>query len=641
MQVREFLAKRAPVWGAPERARAFRDLPLFWKLLIPFFTLMLVLGILGAFLIVRDLSARAKTTLDQELIGRSLDAESLIHDRELYLLESANFAANIQDMPQAIARHDGDAVGRLLQSVLALKSDLNLLAATDARGESVAEFSRARSHGRPVLQPGTQWRAAAGLVDKALGSRTGEKTSGFLRTPDGTMMAIVAPVCSGTAPCAPAGVVVVGVKADALVAEALAAVRPRGNSSFGLSLYDATGRRIAALGLIPASSSLPAAARTGPVADLETVEGREIETVYAPLELQGRGVGTLAVATETEPAFASVRGTGIRLGLILLGAMAGIVAIGALLSRAILKQLRPLVKTNRDLGSGNLSARAPVMGNDELGELAHGVNQMADQLQASIETLESRVEQRTQEVQRLLRERTEFFAGLSHELRTPLAVILNQSLMLRDPTFRKTRSALEDLGYTIGDSAEQLLTVVNEILELAKAELGSVELHLEELNLGEMLRQMRGTVAGLASAADLKVKVDRPQRLPPVRADRERLRQILLNLLDNAVKYTPPGGTIELGASRRNGDVKISVRDSGVGIPAEVGARIFEPFFRVPGTKAQRGQASTGLGLALTKRLIEAHGGEIWFTSEPDAGTTFNVTLPVARRTQRRTKTGA
>jgi signal transduction histidine kinase len=635
MQVRERLAKLSSPFGTPERTRTFRDLPLFWKLLVPFFALMLVLGILGAFLIVRDLSVRAKTNLDQELIGRSLDVESLIHDRELYLLESANFAANIQNMPQAVARNDGDTVGRLLQSVLALKSDLNLLAATDNRGVSVAEFVRERAHGRPARLPGSRWDSA-GFITRALRSQSGEKSSGFLRSGDDTMVTIVAPVCSGTTPCAAAGVVVVGIKADALVSEALAAVRPPGVPAFGLSLHDTTGRRIAASGLMPEATSLPAAAQTGPVAKISTVGGREIETVYAPLELQGRRVGSLAVATETGPAFASVRGTGIRLGFILLGAMAGIVAIGALLSRAILKQLRPLVKTNRDLGSGNLSARAPVMGNDELGELARGVNQMADQLQASIETLESRVEQRTQEVQRLLRERTEFFAGLSHELRTPLAVILSQAQLLRDPTFRKTRAGLEDLGHTIGDSAEHLLTHVNEILELARAELGGVELQLEELDLAEMLRGLRGTVEGLAGAGDLAMTVHPSKKLPPVKADRERLRQIVLNLVDNAVKYTPAGGSVELGANARNGDVLVSVRDTGVGIPPDVGERIFEPFYRVPGTTAQKGQASSGLGLALTKRLVEAHGGEIWFESKPDRGTTFTVTLPAIKRSRKK-----
>lgn len=623
------LAKAIPNLGTePVPARRFRDLPLFWKLLIPFFALMLVLGVLGAFLIVRDLTSRSKAALDQDLVGRSLDVESLIHDRELYLLESANFAANLEDMAQAVSRGDRNGVARLLQSVLALKTDLNLLAATDRQGVSIAEFQRDRAHARPVRTQGTNW-ASAPFVAKALGEQRGQKSSGFLEVRDDPTVAIVAPVCSQTAPCAPVGVVIVGIRADTLASEALAAVRPpTGRSSYGLSLFDGEGRRIAAHGLIPNETSVPSVVQGQPVAQITNVEDRQVETLYSPLELQGRRAGTVAVAADTRPAFASARGTGIRLGFILLGAMAGIVAIGALLSRAILAQLRPLVATNRALGSGDLSARVPVLANDELGEVARGVNLMADQLQANIETLESRVEQRTQEVRRLLRERTEFFAGLSHELRTPLAVILSQAQLLRDPTFKKTRAGLEDLGHTIGDSAEHLLAHVNEILELAKAELGGIELQVEEVDLGELVDQLRGTVQGLASAGELNLKVRPGKQLPPVRADRERLRQILLNLVDNAVKYTPPGGSVEVEAARRNGKVVVSVRDTGVGIPADVGERIFDPFYRVPGTEAQRGQASSGLGLALTKRLVEAHGGDIWFTSRRDAGSTFNFTLP-------------
>ena len=632
------IATKATSLSPPAPSRGFRDLPLFWKLLIPFFALMLVVGAPGAFLIVRDLTERAKVQLDQDLRGRSLDIRSVVGDRELYLLESANFAANLEGMSQSLRGRNADSVARLLQSVLALKTDVNVLAATDLRGVGVAEFARERPHAAPVRTAGRRWDA--GLVERALADASGGKTSGILRVDGDAMVAIVAPVCSGTKPCAAVGTVVVAIDSDALVAEALAVARPPGGGSYGVAVYDSSGRRIAARGRVPREPSLRTA-RDAPTARISEVDGTELETLYAPFELQGRRVGTIAVAAETAPAFASVRGTGIRLGLTLLGAMIGIVAIGALLSRAILRQLRSLVATNRALGSGDLAARAPVLGNDELGELALGVNQMADQLQANIETLESRVEERTQEIRRLLRERTEFFAGLSHELRTPLAIILGQSQMLRDPTFRKTRDALEELGLTIGDSAEQLLGVVNEILELARAELGGVELHIEELRLDDVIRRLGTTVKGLTSAAGLKFKAEPAKELPPVQADPERLRQILLNLIDNAVKYTPSGGSVSLGATRRNGSVTVSVKDTGVGIPNDVGERIFEPFFRVPGTQVQRGQASSGLGLALTKRLVEAHGGDIWFESAPDRGTTFNVTLPVAKRGRRGTKTRA
>ena len=612
------------------RFRRFRDLPLFWKLLVPFFTLMLILGVVGAFLIVRDLSLRAKTALDEDVARRSLDTRSLIHDRELSLLEAANLAANLQGMPQAVSRRDAQTSARLLQSVLALKSDLTLVVAADQRGVGVVEFRRTSAGGGAERRSGTHWESAP-FVSELLRDPSGKKTSGILRVDGRPVLAIASPICSEAPACASVGIAIAGIDADFLVRDALVKVQPPRSAALGIIVYDTSGAQLAASGLRPAAASLPTVTDAS-VTLLGRAGKHRVETLYAPLDVQGRRIGTLAVSIRADPAFSSVNGTGVRLGLFLLAAMAGVVAIGALLSRRILAQLRPLVETNRALGSGDLSARVPVLGGDELGEVAHGVNQMAEQLQASIETLESRVEQRTQEVQRLLQDRTEFFASLSHELRTPLAVILSQAELLKDPSVRRRPDGVREI---ISDSARQLLTLVNEILELARAEVGAIELRLEELSLPQAIRPLRGTIEGLTRAAGLKLSVDVPRTLPPVKADPDRLREVLLNLVDNAVKYTPPGGSVRLAAAARNGKVTVSVADSGTGIPAEVGDRVFEPFFRVPGTKPHGGQASSGLGLALTKRLVEAHGGEVWFESDPDRGSTFHFTIPSARRRAR------
>jgi signal transduction histidine kinase len=347
----------------------------------------------------------------------------------------------------------------------------------------------------------------------------------------------------------------------------------------------------------------------------------------------------MALSVPTAQAFATARGAGLRLALILFGAMAGVVAIGAALSRRILAQVRPLVETNRALGRGELEVRAPVLSSDELGELARGVNQMAEQLQASYETLELRVAQRTEEVQRLLKERTEFFAALSHELRTPLAIIRGQAKMMLDPTYPKGVKWVTQTGAVIDDSAAQLLSTVNDVLELARAESGRFELDVETIDLPDVVRGARPTIEGLTRANGLEIAVDVPDNLPPVRADRTRLREVIVNLVDNAAKYTPEGGAVDVSASARNGSVVVSVSDTGVGIPPEAGELIFEPFFRVPGTKAQRGQASSGLGLALAKRIVEAQGGKITFESRPEAGTTFTFTLPLAKTASKRRKT--
>jgi signal transduction histidine kinase len=262
---------------------------------------------------------------------------------------------------------------------------------------------------------------------------------------------------------------------------------------------------------------------------------------------------------------------------------------------------------------------------------------MADELQASHETLERRVEERTTEIRRLLKERTDFFAGISHELKTPIAVILNQAKMLLTSIKGNGKRGNAERIEMILQSADQLLARVRDILELARAESGRIEVSLSDVAVPELLGEIRTTIRGLASAGRHTVDIELPGELPLVRADPTRLKDVVMNLVDNAVKYMPAGGTIGVAVEARNGRVELSVSDSGPGIPEEVGNRIFEPFYRVPGIRPQRGQAATGLGLALTKRLVEAQGGKIRFESARGRGATFIVSLRPSRSRSRKT----
>jgi signal transduction histidine kinase len=387
--------------------------------------------------------------------------------------------------------------------------------------------------------------------------------------------------------------------------------------------YDNHGRRLAVAGAL--SRAVEPLGDHGKLARHSVrAGGTQLALLAGPLNVQDRPVGILAVAIRSGPALSGVRSAGLRLALVLLVAMAGIVAIGAFLTRGIVSELQPLMATNRALGSGDLSARAPVESGGELGELAAGINQMAEQLQAAVETLELRVTERTEEIRRLMDARTEFFAGLSHELRTPIATILAQADLLASNDLPGPAASP-----IIQASGRQLLQVVNEILELAKAEAGRIDVELSDVRVASAVRELRPTFVSLAATGDVQLSVKIPRGLPPVHADPSRLREVLLNLVDNAVKYTPPGGRVEVSAVTRNGNVELHVADTGVGIPADAQAHIFEPFFRVKGTEAQRGQDSSGLGLAIAKRLIEAQGGTIDFESN-GAGTKFTVRLPVA-----------
>ncbi len=601
-----------------------RSLPLAWKLMIPFALLILVVGSLGGFLIVRDLSSRAQTTLYASLLGRSLDARSFIRDRELYILESANLSANLEGMRQAVADGRADAVTELLRSVRALKTDLDLLVVTDDRGIGLAESVRSTGTKRSAAR-GTSWRAKS-IVATVL--RDGQKSAGLMRLGKRTLVTLAAPICAAATPCTPTGSVIVGLDAKGIAASAVEASGSPSQGDRGLAIHDLNGDPLASAGIaaIPPGAADLSSDRL--IHRLARVGQQQVATLYAPLELQGSRAGTLAMTIPTAPAFSSVRGAAVRLAVILLVAMAGIVAIGSLLARYILRQLRPLVSTNRALGFGDLSARAPVLADDELGELARGVNLMAEALEASVSDLELRVSERTEEVQRLLRERTEFFASISHEFRTPLAVLLRHAEMLGDPTYTKSTRWNNEASKMVKGSGLQLLAMVNDILELAKIESGRIDIDLEPLRLADVVDEMRSTIKGLAKGSSLKVGIDVPRDLPVINGDRLRMRQVILNLVDNAVKYTPEGGRIDVDAAAVNGHVEVTVTDTGVGIPADVGDRIFDPFYRVEGTTTQRGQASSGLGLALARRLVEAQGGRLWFTSAPGEGSMFRFSLP-------------
>jgi signal transduction histidine kinase len=441
-----------------------------------------------------------------------------------------------------------------------------------------------------------------------------------------TYIVVVSPICIAVRACSPIGAALVGVDAARLATDAAAAWSSSpGDDEGGATIFDGDGRTLGATGLpiprLDVAEALQAVRRT------THAGSEEIATLYAPLEVQGSRIGTLAVAVKTAPALAAAKGARYWLIPVLLAGLAGLVGIGSLLTRSILKQVRSLVATNRALGSGLLTARVPVSSRDELGELALGLNQMAEQLQANVQTLEMRVEQRTEEIHRLMLERSEFFAALSHELRTPLAVILAEAKMLHDPAYRKKGGWSSHAGHTIEESAGQLLALVNDILELAKAEAGHIDVKREPVRLTDVVKGARRTIEGLGKGAGIRVRVNIPADLPPVWGDQVRLREVVIGLVENAVKYTPSGGRITVSAAARNGHVEIAVSDTGVGIPPDARERIFEPFFRVQGTTALRGQPSTGLGLALAKRLVEAQEGTIDFVSELGTGTTFRFTL--------------
>ena len=255
------------------------------------------------------------------------------------------------------------------------------------------------------------------------------------------------------------------------------------------------------------------------------------------------------------------------------------------------------------------------------------VEAVAARMRASFDQLASRAEERGDEVRRLLDERTQFFAALSHEFRTPLAVILRQAdLLAVDAARLEGATVAVD---TIRSAAHDLLATVNDVLDLAKSETSSLDLVFEPVDLGAVVEGLRETATTLAAAADLTFDLSIIGDRHVVRGDERRLRQLVRNLIDNAIKYTPAGGSVSVDVDAGTAHVTCAVRDTGVGFPYAERNRIFDPFYRAPGVKPQRGQASSGLGLALAKRIVQAHGGSIG-AIPGERGSLFTFELPLA-----------
>jgi signal transduction histidine kinase len=268
------------------------------------------------------------------------------------------------------------------------------------------------------------------------------------------------------------------------------------------------------------------------------------------------------------------------------------------------------------IASGDFSGHVDVVNRDELGALAANVNAMNDELRRVYTELEA-----------ASRHKSEFLASMSHELRTPLNAIIGFSQVLREQMFGPVNEKQAEYLDDIVSSGNYLLALINDVLDLSKVEAGQVELEMqpfsvrEALERGVVMVRERATEDGvdIALASDLDVDV--------VEGDERRIKQVIFNLLSNAVKFTPPGGEVDVSAARVNGEVRISVADTGPGVAVEDQERIFEEFQQTEAGLEQR--EGTGLGLALSKRFVELHGGRIWVESVPEKGASFTFTLPV------------
>ena len=243
--------------------------------------------------------------------------------------------------------------------------------------------------------------------------------------------------------------------------------------------------------------------------------------------------------------------------------------------------------------------------------------------------IEQELIEKTVEVERANQLKSEFLAHMSHELRTPLNVIIGFSELMVDKVpgeiNEEQRKCLDDI---LG-SSKLLLGLINEVLDLSKVESGKAKFHLTNLALNEVIQSLARTMLPVLAPRQHSLDVEIEEGLPLVHADKAKVRQVLINLLNNATKFTPGGGKLKIEAVREDNWCQVSVIDNGIGIKEEDQEQIFEPFCQLdnPLTKERGG---SGLGLAVVKQIIEKHGGQIWVESEYGRGSRFTFTLPLA-----------
>ena len=236
------------------------------------------------------------------------------------------------------------------------------------------------------------------------------------------------------------------------------------------------------------------------------------------------------------------------------------------------------------------------------------------------------IEDKSRQLEVASRHKSEFLANMSHELRTPLNAIIGFSEVLSEKMFGEVNEKQAEYLGDILESGRHLLSLINDILDLSKIEAGRMELEPSDFNLSNAIDNTLTLVRERAERRGIKLGRKIDERLGMIRADERKVKQVLLNLLSNALKFTPEGGRIDVRAALQNGAAEISVVDTGVGIAPEDQDAVFEEFRQVG--VASRKTEGTGLGLAISRKFIELHGGKIWVTSEMGKGSTFTFTLP-------------
>ena len=278
--------------------------------------------------------------------------------------------------------------------------------------------------------------------------------------------------------------------------------------------------------------------------------------------------------------------------------------LGAFLASTISRPIRELTGATQRMAAGELGIQVPVRTKDEVGELAASFNQMSSDLAQATQS------------------RRQLTADIAHDLRTPLSVILGYTEALSDDKLSGTPETYE----VMYKEAQHLSHLIDDLRLLSLADTGELPLTRRTVAPQELLQRTAAAHQPQAAKKDIDLLVDAARTLPEIDVDPERLAQVLNNLVSNALRHTPQGGQVTLSAAENNGDMLLTISDAGHGIPAEDLPYIFNRFYR--GDEARQQNGESGLGLAIARSIVQAHGGSIAVDSTLNAGTTFTITLP-------------
>ncbi|HUU08284.1 MAG TPA: ATP-binding protein [Dehalococcoidales bacterium] len=400
------------------------------------------------------------------------------------------------------------------------------------------------------------------------------------------------------------------------------------NSSTVILVEDEPGTRATLCGILEDTGYEVIGLERG-VEALETIRGNHFDVIITDIRLPDvDGMDILELAKEINPDAAVIMMTGY-------ASME--TAVDAVNHGAYAYFLKPINPDELKTAIANaLKQQRLLVENKRLVDSLQYSNKLLFEANAQLRqeiTERTRVEQelidKSGEVEEANRLKSEFLAHMSHELRTPLNAIIGFSELLIDGVLGKITQKQKKCLTDILASSQHLLSLINEVLDLSKIESGKTELRLTNFTLTDIIEPLKSSIMPMLTSRKQSLETEVPDNLPLVRADKAKVRQVLLNLLSNAIKFTADGVRLKIEAAWRNDWCQVSVIDNGIGINKEDQERMFEPFCQLE-NPLTREKSGTGLGLTIARQIIERHGGQIWVESDYGKGSRFTFTLPLA-----------